>query len=383
MKFAVICEESSYQVFQYGLDPQLGGIVYGEHGAKEGILVQSGIHLYHVEVDPDYNDILLFDVYSGFLDTIHVYPDDGDCAHSFSLHPTFSRGTFFFSCLTGTDERLYFLYTVPKHLPVRISICNDPLSSEGSTFAVVCNGSLTIYMKSNVEESHSKNFNSPITFFKYLDSSTLIVALETGNQHVVNVDIFMNTSGDDGVYPLQDTSDCTPSKLLTHGVYATVCTNGALYTVRLYNTTNGEALMSVANLTEMPLDLYYVYDRPIITPTTTTPSIPTYGMTTSTKMTTTTSTNSPNNDPPTSGGSPKPRKLTQTRNIVMAVCIVLGVLALLILVVCCCYCCWKSRHGHKQASSRRSGTATPNTSITNSSTFSSLQLEDISSTPVP
>ena len=363
-KFAVICEDSSYQLFQYGLDPQLGDIVHGEDGAKEGILVQSGNHLYHVEVEPYYNDIILFDVYSGYLD--NIYPD-ADCAYSFSLHPTFSPG-FFFSCLTSTDDRLYFLYTVLDHLPVRISICNNPISSEGSTFGVVCNDSLTIYMKGNVEESHSLNFTSPITFFKYLDSSTLIVASETGNQHIVNVDTFMNTSGVDGVYTLQDSSTCTPSKLLTHRVYATVCTNGALYNVRLYNTTNGETLMSIVNLTERPLDLYLVFGPPIPSPTTTTPSTPTSGMTTSNNSTDGT----PNQLPSTSA---KPEKFTQTYKIVLTVCILLGVLALLALVVCCCCCCcWrKSSNRHKKALSHRSGTPTPNTSITNISTSSSQE----------
>ena len=134
-----------------------------------------------------------------------------------------------------------------------------------------------------------------------------------------NVDTFMNTSGVDGVYTLHDTSNCTPSKLLTHRVYATVCTNGALY-----NYTNREVLMSVVNLTERPLDLYYVFSPPV--------------------------------------------------------CIVLGVLVSLALVVCSCYC-WKSRHRPKQASSHSSGTATPNIrlSMTNSSTFSSQ--EEISFTP--
>lgn len=356
-KFAVVCKGASFQVFHHVSEPQLENIVHGEDGALEGILVQSGIFLFHVEVDPYHLDLILYNVRGGSVFD-YVLPDS-ECTHSLSLHLTFSRGTFFYSCLTDADERLYFLYRLADDVSVPIRICNDPVSSEGSTYAVACNDALTIYMKSNIEESHSKNFTSPIKFFKFLDRTTLIVALETGSEHIVNVQTFMNTNGTDGVYTLHDASDCTPSKLITPRVYATVCTSGALYSVHLYNTTNGEVSMSVANLTERPLGLYYVFGPPIPTSPATPP---TSELTTSTNSTDMTTNQHPSTSESGTGES------TKTQDIVLAVGIVLRVLALgvllLLFALVICYYCWKSRQRLKQL--LHSGTATPSSADSSS-----------------
>lgn len=267
--FAVICWESSYHIFKcrsdLDCDPQLQEISPGGSGARDGILVQSSSHFnhhgfHHVEIVG--NDIESHDVSSGGGYDL-LFPD-AECIETLSLYPTFSsHETFFLSCLTATKKRTYFLHSIrPGSDPIRIDLCSDPLSSpNGGSFAVVCNGSLAVF--NNAEHYCSENFGSSITFHNYLNPATLVVILDTGNQYIVDVDIFMDSGGLDGIITLHNTSTCSSvHKLLTHDVYATVCRKTTFYDVQLFNVTNGRALKPVSNLTEAPLDIYFDFSQP-------------------------------------------------------------------------------------------------------------------------
>ena len=386
VKYAVICWESSYHLFHTDY-LQLDRISSGEDGARDGILVQSSsdvfgrqTHLHHVEIHDSDHSVYIYDILGGVSDLI--YPDY-DCMYdSLALHPIFSSyGTFFLSCSTANEAKMYFLLSTDTYgsSPIRVTLCSDPLSyPESSTFAVACNYSLVIYMKNDMEYHHSMNFSSSITFFSYLDPTTLI--LDTGNQHIVSVELFMNSGGSDGVLALNSTNtNCSLiRKRLTPDVYATVCASGGVYNVQLFNTTQGQPLPPVSNLTEEPLTVYFNFQEPPTLPgppnttnhTPTTPIAPTDSSSTTsitptdsssiTTMPTDLTQNTPSEDenPPT-----KPGKSTSGRKILLPVLLTVGgvlVLAtgIMILLVVCIV------HSHRQK-------APPNMSTTNSSFVSS------------
>ena len=406
VKYVVICWESSYQLFHTD-DLQLEEISLGEDGARDGILVQSSrnefgsqTHLYHVEIHDSDHLVLNYNVVGGVPG--FIFPDNDCTFDSLALHPIFSlHGKFFLSCSTANEERAYFLHSTDTYDdPIRVSLCSDPLSyPNSSTFAVACNSSLEIYMKNNVERHQSKNFSSSIISFWYLNPTTLI--LDTGNQQIVNVDLFMESSGSDGVLALNgtDTNCSLTRKLLTPDVYATVCTSDELYNVYLLNTTKGQPLPPVSNLTEEPLNIYFNFLPPNttnhvpttpITPTdssSTPPITPTDSGSTPPIMPTDSTPSTPSNDETTDFPSTetlKPRKSTYLLKILLP--IICGVLLVVIALVVCTICCCKSYR--RKASQQRlpsiniqpptdivhssNGAATPSMSATNSSAISSI-----------
>ena len=258
-KFAVVCQESSYLLFDFASSPiPLDEPIIGEGG----ILVQFNNNdedFYHIEIVGGY----VFSLHNPRYSTPAMVYHPGCVQGSLLLHPLFSlSGFFILSCILDNKERAYFMYHVVNHdTPISLDLCGDPLSSlnHGDTFAVTCDDTVTVYMTENVSNYRSFTFETNITFRSYLDSTTLL--LVTGNKHhLLEVDTFMSSSGLDGIHTA-DAINCTfPLKLIAPDLYAMTCNNGTEYGIHLIALTNGEVLAPVENLTAKPLDVYFHFD---------------------------------------------------------------------------------------------------------------------------
>ena len=253
VQYGILCKEFSYQVFDVD-NRHLDQIQYDTVGATDSILVKSNGHLYHVALASGIV-IIVYDVYHG-----EQYPifADSDCINLISIHSLYSL-RFILSCSTADRERVYFLHSlVPQSDHEFIDLCDEPFSFPGSeTFGVTCNEILTVYMTDDISNQYSRSFETTIISQSYVDNTTLLV--DVGDQqHIVNTNTFVQSNGSDGILTLNNTTNCSlTKKLVTPELYATVCENGDLYTVRLFDIWNGVELPPVDNLSIQPLNVYF------------------------------------------------------------------------------------------------------------------------------
>ena len=197
---------------------QLESIENGRDGATDSILLTSQNSLYHVELASGI--IFVYDVFHG-TDS-YIFPDYNVCAGSYLLHS--STGEFFLSCQTAAGEQAYLLYTVNGgDVYTHVHLCGDPFSFPDSyTFATTCSNTLTVYTKDSTHNQTTRVFESSIVSRFYLSNSTLLV--DVGDkQHIVNVDLFIASSGSDGIITLNSTTNCSLiQKLVGPELYATV-----------------------------------------------------------------------------------------------------------------------------------------------------------------
>jgi hypothetical protein len=259
--YGIICRASSYHILRFGENdgPVLEGIVDGTTGASGGILVCSPSgEVYHVELIES-----VFTIY-GTKGLSLEYRFVTECVGSFDFRPTFaSNGMFHLSCVTGSGSQVNQLYSAINEDHEMLYLCEDPLfsppaSSAGiNTFAVACAETITVYETNNVDERYSMSFGTSIASHFYLNHKMLLV--DTGTeQHILAVDTFIGSNGSDGIATLEDTRNCLLlNKTLTPDIFATVCRNGLLYDVRLLDTTRGQELSPITNLTKRPKDIYF------------------------------------------------------------------------------------------------------------------------------
>ena len=252
VQYGILCKEFSYQVFNVD-NRQLDQIQYGTASATDSILVKSNGHLYHVELVSGI--VIVYDVYHG--DQYYISADS-DCINLISIHSLYSL-RFILSCSTADRERVYFLHSlVPQSDHEFIDLCDEPFSFPGSeTFGVTCNEILTVYMTDDISNQYSISFETIIISQSYVDNTTLLV--DVGDQqHIVNTNTFVQSNGSDGILTLNNTTNCSlTKKLVTPELYATVCENGDLYTVRLFDIWNRVELPPVDNLSIQPLNVYF------------------------------------------------------------------------------------------------------------------------------
>ena len=233
---------------------QLGPIRYGSDGAIDSILLTSEGYLYHVELVSGI--IFVYDVF--YATESYIFRT---CAGSYSLHSIdSSTGEFFWSCQTAAGEREYLLYTVNSgDVYTHLDLCGDPISFPDSyTFATTCSHTLTVYTKGDSTHNQTTRvFETSIVSRFYLSNSTILVDMGD-RQHIVNVDLFIASSGSDGIVTLNSTTNCSLiQKLVGPELYATVCADGDMFNVLLFNTRSGDQYLSVNNITIEPLGVYY------------------------------------------------------------------------------------------------------------------------------
>ena len=260
--YGIICRESSYHILRFGENdgPVLEGIVDEATGASGGILVCSPSgEVYHVELLESFLSIY------GTKWGSPQYRFVTECVGTLKFGPTFaSNGMFHLSCVTDSGSEVDQLYSAVNEEHELLDLCADPLfsppaSSAGiSTFAVACAETITVYETNNVAERYSVSFGSSIASHFYLNHNMLLV--DTGTeQHILAIDAFISSNGsDDGIATLEDTRNCLLlNKTLTPDIFATVCRNGLAYDVRLLDTTRGQELSPITNLTKRPKDIYF------------------------------------------------------------------------------------------------------------------------------
>ena len=347
-KYGIICHESSYRLFY--IEEDGGGPVLSElsHAVGSGgILVQTTrdfeTYTIHVEIKSGY--ILTHEIESS---TNGFFPEDGyeGCApHSLSLQPTFASGLFFLHCTTDAGER-HFLC---RQRCTEVDICSNPLPSPPSTtggrntFVAVCGDTLTVYDTNDVTQNYSASFGCNISSHSYLDKDTLLIETES-EQHFVTVDTFFNSHGSAGVTTLENTDVCSLHKLLTPDIYATVCRNGLLYSVRIFATASGQELGPIQNLEHQPWDVYFEKQEPPVPSPTPTPTPPSPETTDTTNYHTTDAPsphetltpNSTTTAPPKTTSSVTPTNSTNSANpvtIPVSVKVALAIAAVVVAIV--------------------------------------------------
>ena len=254
----VVCHESCFQlILRSGSSLTLHDLTCGQ--GQGGIVVEAptlyGLNLFLIELD---GNLVISTDYSVAGHPMDITP--ADCTEPLSLHPIFTGDQFILRCRTNDGEKAYFLH---PHAPgaASISLESDPLSSpDGRTFAAMSNTTLQVYNIDNLEQYPGvKDFGIAITFCTYLDSDTLIVLLDGNNQILVHVLVFLNSAGEDGLTTLPHTSSLsTVHKLITPDIYATYNRTGSVYSIQLFNISEGWPFDSVSNLIKQPLDVFFV-----------------------------------------------------------------------------------------------------------------------------
>ena len=317
----------------------------------EGNSYPHGDTVYHVEINESEVIQSAPLIGSVFAD---ITPNN-DCTNFIALFPLYTRDKFMLWCNASTIEHLYivdiyehiFLESTPN-----IALSSAPLSSpNGQTFAAVNVTTLRLYSTDRLttQPPGARDFGARILLHTYLDNNTLLVFLEGEIQILVNVDLFINSSGTQGVTTLSYGSTVAPvHKLIAPGVYATWNKTGSLFNLLLFDTSNGQLLRVIPNLQERPIDVFFQQSTvlPTTVPAHTTqsssvfPSIPTPTLTSGASLATSTLSSPthstvPTQQPttPTSGTTELPRTSNSTIIPIIPIIVTLIILFMVVVII--------------------------------------------------
>ena len=314
----------------------------------EGAGVGGGREVYRVEITE-------YALYRSSFHSGHpsdITPDI-DCNHFISLHPLHTQDKFLLWCGNGDEKFLYVVWVnhnFPEYTP-HVQSNSPPLSSpDGHTFVTVANSTLKVYRTDRLisQTPGARDFDSKIAFHTFIDNNTLLLVLEGQTQSLVNLDLFMNSSGTDGVTPLSTASvTATLHKTIMGDAYVTYNKSGTLYNLLVF-TTEGLLVSTFPNFDSIPADVFFQPGPPPVKPSST--AIVTDGTVTKTSKTATiTSTQTSSQHHPTN--TPDDPTSTPTRTIRVAV--IIGVViavfitfALILLLVVCRRLAWWQRNTH-------------------------------------
>ena len=317
-------------------DPN-GRVVHNEilvEGAREG----GGREVYRVEIE-DYGALYRSSFHSSH--PLDITPDI-DCNHFISLYPLHTRDKFLLWCGNGDEKFLYVVWVnhnFPEYTP-HFQSNSPPLSSpDGHTFVTVANSTLKVYRTDCLisQSPGARDFDSKIVFHTFIDNNTLLLVLEGQTQSLVNIDLFINSSGTDGVTPLSTASvTATLHKSIMGDAYVTYNKSGTLYNLLVF-TTEGRLVSTFPNFDSIPADVFFQPGPPPVKPSST--AIVMDGTVTKTSKTATiTSTQTSSLHPPTD--TPDDPTSTPTTihvgvivGVVIATCIFIAFSLILLLVV--------------------------------------------------
>ena len=228
---------------------------------SEIVVEGTGFHgttVYYVEID---GNLLFQSNFHSGLGPVDITPIT-DCSNFISLSPLYTRDKFLLWC--DTNEAVKRLYVVditgPNSTP-HVASNSPPLSSpNGQTFVTLNNATLLAYRTDSlsVQPPGAREFSGRIVFHTYIDNNTLLVFVDGQNQILVNVDVFIDSSGTQGVFSLSSASiSATLHKLMMHEVYVTCNTTGSLSYLLLFNTSDGRLLNTFPNFEEQVTDVFF------------------------------------------------------------------------------------------------------------------------------
>ena len=276
-----------------------------------------------------------------------------DCTNFIALFPLYTRDKFMLWCNASTIKHLYIVDVdediFPESTP-NVALSSAPLSSpNGQTFAAVSVTTLRLYNTDRLttQPPGARDFGARILLHTYLDNNTILVFLEGERQILVNVDLFIDSSGTQGITTLSYGSTvATVHKLIAPGVYATWNKTGSLFNLLLFDTSNGQLLRVIPNLQEKPIDVFFQQSTvlPTTVPARTTqsssdfPSIPTPTLTSGASLAATSTLPSPTHSTvptqqpttPTSGTTELPRTSNTVIIPIIATLIILFMVVVII-----------------------------------------------------
>ena len=237
-------------------------------GGEDGTYFQQDFFLYIR------NNEVFLEVVGGYEPPRQLNFQTGRCDTKDILHampPRDNKPQFLLSC-TKSNVTKWFIVNVdtPDDLSLEVTEINH--SSGGTPFAsttvivFVNSNNLTVYEVANLQNyPATKTFSRPIKQIDFLSSNRLLVVVSGRNHSLIDIPVFVQTEGGQGVAELPSSvaycpigGTCLPHKLVNQDVLVSFIHNQSYYDAVFYNLTDPtQRLATLRRLINRPQVVFY------------------------------------------------------------------------------------------------------------------------------
>ena len=220
------------------------------------------------------NNEVFLEVVGGYEQPRQLHFQPGRCDTKDALHampPSDNKPQFLLEC-TKSNVTKWFIVNVDTPVDLSLEVTEINHSSGGTPFAsatviIFVNGNnLTVYKVADLQRyPATKTFSRPIKEIDLLSSNQLLVVVSGRNHSLIDIPVFVQTEGGQGVAELPSSvaycpigGTCLPHKLVHQDVLVSFIRNQSYYDAVFYNLTDPtQRLGTLRRLINRPQVVFY------------------------------------------------------------------------------------------------------------------------------